>query len=208
MKSRTNALGAGGAVLGGALWARYHPSACPYSQRWLLEIPRPFLSRGRLREILEPAPGERILEVGPGTGFFSLAVAEWLRGGDGREPGQLDIFDLQQEMLDDTMRRAGEAGVHNIEPAQGDARSLPYADSTFDAVYLVTVLGEIPDQDAALRELRRVLKPTGRMVFGETVLDPHLVTFRALRERAEGAGLRFERQLGNWFGFFARFAAA
>jgi ubiquinone/menaquinone biosynthesis C-methylase UbiE len=201
-------MGAGGAVLGGALWARHHPSACPYSQRWLLEVPRPYLGRSRLREILQPVPGERILEVGPGTGVFALAVAESLQGTDGRSAGSLSIFDLQQEMLDDTMRRAAERGLDNIEPTQGDATRLPYDDGTFDGVYLITVLGELPDQDAALRELRRVLKPSGRIVFGETVLDPHLVTMGALGERAERAGLRFERQLGNWFGFFARFAAA
>ena len=208
MRARNIALAGGAAVLGGGLWARYHPSACPYSQRWLLEVPRPYLSRSRLREILEPVPGERILEIGPGTGYFSLPVAKWLQGGESRAAGSLAIFDLQQEMLDDTMRRAAERGIDNLEPTQGDATSLPYEDGTFDAVYLVTVLGEVPDQAAALRELRRVLKPTGRVVFGETVLDPHLVTLGALRERAEAAGLRFERRLGNWFGFYARFAAA
>ena len=208
MRARTIALGTGGAVLGGALWARLHPSACPYSQRWMLEIPRPYLGRRPLREILEPVPGERILEVGPGTGYFAVPVATWLQGGEGRAPGRLDVFDIQQEMLDHTMRRATEQGLENVEATQGDATRLPFQDGTFDGVYLVTVLGEIPDQDAALRELRRVLKPTGRVVFGETVLDPHLVTMGSLRERAERAGLRFETQLGNGFGFFARFAAA
>jgi ubiquinone/menaquinone biosynthesis C-methylase UbiE len=208
VRARAIAVGAGGAVLGGALWARFHPSACPYSQRWMLEVPRPYLGRRRLREILEPVPGERILEVGPGTGFFAVPVATWLRGGEGRDPGSLAVFDIQPEMLDHTMRRASEQGLDNVEAIQGDATRLPYDDGTFDAVYLVTVLGEIPDQDAALRELHRVLKPTGRVVFGETVLDPHLVTMGALRERAERAGLRFERRLGNWFGFFTRFAAA
>jgi ubiquinone/menaquinone biosynthesis C-methylase UbiE len=69
--------------------------------------------------------------------------------------------DLQQEMLDHTMRRAAEAGVRTIEPRRGDARELPYADATFDAAYLVAVLGE-----AALRELARILRPGGRLVVG------------------------------------------
>jgi SAM-dependent methyltransferase len=154
MRVRRIALGAGAAVLAGSLWARYHPSACPYSQRWLLEIPRPWLSRSRLREVLEPVPGERILEVGPGTGFFALPVAKWIQGGDGRGAGTLEVFDLQQEMLDDTMRRATERGLQNIEPRQGDATSLPYEDGAFDAVYLVTVLGQIPDQDGGLSTRR------------------------------------------------------
>ena len=70
--------------------------------------------------------------------------------------------------------------------------------------WYVTVLGEIPDQSAALAELRRVLRPAGRLVVGELFGDPHMVTLGALRERAEGAGLRFERRVGTWMGYFAR----
>jgi ubiquinone/menaquinone biosynthesis C-methylase UbiE len=195
-------VGGAAAVLGAALYWRRNPSACPYNQRFWIEAPHPFITRARLREILEPVPGERVLEVGPGTGYYSLPVADWL----GPE-GSLDVFDLQQEMLDHTMRRAGERGLANITPTQGDARQLPYDDAAFDAAYLVTVLGEIPDQAAALAELRRTLKPTGRLVVGELFGDPHMVTERALRERAEAAGLRFERRVGGKLGFFARFGA-
>jgi ubiquinone/menaquinone biosynthesis C-methylase UbiE len=202
MRARTVVLGGATAVLGVALYWRRNPSACPYNQRFWVQAPHPFITRARLREILEPVPGERVLEVGPGTGYYTLAVAEWL-GPEGR----LDVFDLQQEMLDHTMRRAGERGLVNITPTQGDAQQLPYDDATFDAAYLVTVLGEIPDQAAALAELRRVLKPSGRLVVGELFGDPHMVTAGALRERAEAAGLRFERQVGGNLGYFARFVA-
>jgi ubiquinone/menaquinone biosynthesis C-methylase UbiE len=72
-------------------------------------------------------------------------------------------------------------------------------------VFLVTVLGEIPDQGAALQEIARVLKPGGRVVFGEMIADPHIVMTGALRERAGAAGLEFERRRGNPLAFFARF---
>jgi SAM-dependent methyltransferase len=191
---------AGAAVAGVALWWRKNPSACPYSQRFWVEAPHPLITRARLREILEAKPGERILEVGPGTGYYTLDVAEWL-GPDGR----LDILDLQPEMLDHTMRGAGERGLSNVTPAQSYATSLPYEDGTFDAAYLVTVLGEIPDQDAALRELARVLRPGGRLVVGELLGDPHYVRLAPLRLRASGAGLIYARRAGNALGYFARF---
>jgi len=182
-------------LVAAAVWWRKHPSPCPYNQRFWLQAPHPFITRGRLLEALDPRSGETVLEVGPGTGYYTLTVAPAV--------DRLHIFDLQPEMLDHTMRRAGEAGVVNVEPRQGDARSLPYADGVFDAAYLVTVLGEIPDQEAALRELRRVVKPGGRVVVGELFGDPHMVVEGALRRRAEAVGLRFERRVGPRFGYFA-----
>jgi SAM-dependent methyltransferase len=202
-RPRHAAAGALAALVGGALWWRRHPSACPYSQRFFVEAPHPFITRARLMEVLEPEPGERMLEVGPGTGYYTLDVAGRLG-----ENGRLDILDVQQEMLDHTMRAAARRGLSNLHPARCDAAALPYPDSSFGAAYLVTVLGEVPDQEAALRELRRVLAPTGRLVVGEVLLDPHVVTFARLQERAAAAGLRLERRSGGRLGYFARFGPA
>jgi ubiquinone/menaquinone biosynthesis C-methylase UbiE len=188
------------ALAGAALWWRTHPSACPYSQRFWVEAPHPLITRSRLLEVLEPGVGERLLEVGPGTGYYTLAVAERL-GSD----GDLAIFDLQREMLDHTLRRAGEHGISNLHPTQGDARSLPFEQDRFDGAFLVTTLGEIPDQDAALRELSRVIRPGGRLVVGELFGDPHWVRLGSLKLRAQRAGLRFERRVGSPLGYFARF---
>jgi ubiquinone/menaquinone biosynthesis C-methylase UbiE len=199
---RRLALLAGAAVLGAAVRWRRNPSACPYSQRFWVEAPHPFITRERLREILEPMAGERLLEVGPGTGYYTLPVADWLS-----PDGRLDVLDVQQEMLDHTLRRAGEHGIGNITPVLADARELPYPDDSFDGAYLVTVLGEIPDQDAALRELRRVVRPEGRIVVGELFGDPHMVTHSALAKRAEAAGLRVDRKLGGALWHFTRLQA-
>jgi ubiquinone/menaquinone biosynthesis C-methylase UbiE len=187
-----------GAVVAIALWWRRHPSACPYSQRFWVQAPHPLVTRKRLREALGPQADERLLEVGPGTGYYALPVAEWLGPG-----GRLEVFDLQQAMLDHTVGRAREAGVDTIVPTQGDARALPYGDDAVDGAYLVTVLGEIPDQEAALRELARVVRPGGRVVVGEVIGDPHWVAPGALRRRAEAVGLRFERRIGSPLGYFA-----
>ena len=191
---------AGAGLAAGLWWWRKNPSACPYSQRIFVEMPHPLITRARLKEVLEPQPGERVLELGVGTGYYTVELARWLA-----PDGRLDLFDLQQEMLDHTMRAVQKAGVETpVVPTQGDATAMPYPDATFDAVVLTTVLGEIPDQEAALREIARVLRPGGRLIVGELFGDPHFVTPGSLRSRGEAAGLRFDERLGPPFGYFAR----
>lgn len=185
------------AVLAAALWWRKNPSACPYGQRFWVEAPHPLITRERLFEALAPLQGESLLEVGPGTGYYSLDAAEWV-GPD----GTLAAFDLQQQMLDHTMARAAERGIGNIRPTQGDARTLPYGPSSFHGAFLVTTLGEIPDQAAAIRELARVVRPGGRIVVGELMGDPHWVSPKSIQALAESANLKVERRLGPWFGSF------
>jgi len=120
----------------------------------------------------------------------------------------IGLTDSVSQPVARAVRLVRESGLANVTATEGDATRLPYEDASFDAAYLVTVLGEIPDQEAALGELRRVLKPEGRLVVGEVALDPHVVFPGRLRERAEAAGLRFERQVGGSLGYFARFAPA
>ena len=156
MRPRTLLDAGAAAALGAALWWRKNPSACPYGQRFWVEAPHPIVTRERLFYVMRPEAGERVLEIGPGTGYYTLDIAEWV-GPEGR----VEIFDLQQEFLDHTMRRAAERGLENVVPTQGDATDLPYEEGSMDAVVLNAVLGEIPDPVAALREIRRVLKPDG-----------------------------------------------
>jgi SAM-dependent methyltransferase len=201
MSARRFLLLAFAAVLGAALWWRRNPSACPYGQRFWVEAPHPLITRDRLREVLRPQAGEKVLEIGPGTGYYSLDIARWL------EPdGVLELFDIQREFLDHTMNRVSEAGLTNVVATQGDATSLPHADDALDAVVLTCVLGEIPDQDAAMSEIARVLKPGGRLIVGELFGDPHYTSPGALERRGAAAGLRVEERNGPAIGYFARLA--
>jgi len=136
-----------------------------------------------------------LLEIGVGSGRYALPVAARLG-----KRGRLDVLDLQEEMLALTMRRARARSITNVVPARGDAAALPYPDGAFDAVYLVSTLGQVPDMTAALRELRRVLRRPGRVVIGEVCYDPHGVFFGTLRRRAAAAGLCFEARIGGWSG--------
>ena len=190
---------AAAATLAAALWWRKNPSACPYGQRFWVEAPHPIITRERLRSVLRPQPGERLLEIGVGTGYYSLDLAEWVA-----PEGTLELFDLQQEFLDHVMRAAGERRLTNLVPTKGDATRLPFEDASIDAVVLTAVLGEIPDSAAALREIRRVLKPHGRLVVGELFGDPHFTTRASLERMGSEADLSLAERSGNWFGYFAR----
>lgn len=183
-----------------ALWWRKHPSPCPYSQRFWVELPRPVVTRSRLRAVLDPGADERILEGGRERVLRRACRAP------SRPDGTLHALDIQRAMLENTRTRAQKQGVQNIEVVNADAQTLPYSDASFDAAYLILVLGEVPDQDRALRELNRVLKPGGRLVVGERFPDPHFVAFGTLRHRAERQGFQFADRNGHSFGYFARFS--
>lgn len=199
MRARHLLGAAAAATLTAAVWWRKNPSACPYGQRFWVEAPHPFITRERLREVLRPQPGERLLELGVGTGYYSCELAEWVA-----PDGTLELFDLQQKFLDHTMRVAAERGLTNLVPTQGDATQLPYEDASIDAVILTAVLGEIPDRAAALREIRRVLKPNGRLVVGELFGDPHFTSHAGLQRLGAEAGLELAETSGPPFGYFAR----
>jgi SAM-dependent methyltransferase len=181
-------------------WSVRHPGPMSHALGWVLRLPRGPHSPARLIRILEPRRGERVLEVGPGIGIHALPIARSIA-----PEGRLDAVDVQQAMLDDLAARAHDAGVANVTATCADATSLTYPDATFDAIFLVTVLGEIPDGDAALKELRRVIKPSGRLVIGEMLVDPDFIALKDLRRRVERAAFALERRLGPSWGYFARF---
>lgn len=187
-----------GAHRAARVWNRVAPMPFPYAFRWLLLLPRGAHSPDRLVAILEPQEGERILEVGPGLGLHALPVAASLNPG-----GLLAAVDVQHEMLANLRRRVARAGVANVAAIQADAHALPYPARTFDAAYLIGVLGEIHDGSAALDELRRVLKPGGRLVVGEVLVDPDYVPLRSLERTARHAGFLVERVQGPRFSYFA-----
>ena len=107
----------------------------------------------RLVELLDPRPGETILEVAAGVGDTGLAAAERL-GPDGR----LISSDFAAPMVDAARRRASELGVENVEFLVADGQDLPLADKSFDGVLCRWAFMLMPDPARALREARRVLR--------------------------------------------------
>ena len=105
---------------------------------------------------LDSKPGDRVLEVGFGGGVgLAMVLAH--------EPDVvLSGMDLSPEMLVRCRKRFGE----RVTLAQGSVESLPFPDSAFDKVFGVNVSYFWPDIERALREIRRVLSPSGLLVLG------------------------------------------
>jgi SAM-dependent methyltransferase len=191
-------VGVGAAALA-RRWSRLYPAPMPHALRFFLYLSHPGLSPGALHQVLGLVAGERMLEIGPGIGHHALPTAAALG-----PRGRLDVIDVQPEMLADLRRHAADRGLGNLIASEGDAQRLPWEDASFDAGYLITVLGEIPSSEAALRELARVVKKGGRIVVGEFFLDPDYVSPARLRELAQAAGLAIRAQRGTRFSYLAR----
>jgi ubiquinone/menaquinone biosynthesis C-methylase UbiE len=165
--------------------------------------PAAFAMLEPLRAILAPRAGERVLEVGAGSGYYTLEIAAGVRPG-----GSVDIIDAHPEQLAAAMRAAGERGLANVSPTLGDARYLPFDDGTFDGAYLVAALGDVAEGTTALAELRRVLRANGRLVVGELNGDPHRIAPAQLETCAEQAGLCIARRVDGLLGYVARLEPA
>jgi phosphatidylethanolamine/phosphatidyl-N-methylethanolamine N-methyltransferase len=104
---------------------------------------------------LDIAPGQRILEVGIGTGLNLPLYPPACR---------LTGIDLSQEMLDKAVERAQKLAMPNVTLKVMDATSLDFAENEFDKAVATYTISAVPDPVAVLREMRRVVKPGGMLV--------------------------------------------
>jgi len=110
-----------------------------------------------LVDLAAPRAGERVLDVGCGTGIVARTIAA-----HAGERGQVIGLDLNDDML--AVARTASATIRPaIEWRQGDAATLPFADGSFDIVTCQYAIQFFPDPSAALREIHRVLAPEGRL---------------------------------------------
>lgn len=134
----------------------------------------PVLHPGRMDAIQRMGikPGQRVLEVGVGTGINAALY-----------PRDCSVtgIDLSSPMLEKAHDRIARKGLRNVQLMQMDAANLKFADNTFDIVYAPYVISVVPDPLAVTREMRRVCRPGGRIVILNHFLSRHAFVARIER---------------------------
>jgi ubiquinone/menaquinone biosynthesis C-methylase UbiE len=179
-------------------WTRRRQLPCPPWLTGILEVPYFNLAAGG-QLLLDRAgvrSGMRLLDAGCGPGRVTIPAAE--RVGP---KGSVTALDLQPGMLEQMVRRVNEVGLANVRPILGGLGEGYLPANTFDRALLVTVLGEIPDPVAALREIYASLKPGGVLSLTEVLPDPHYQTRATVRRLATAAGFAVQQVYGNFLAY-------
>lgn len=162
-----------------------------YAFMLLIPFRNIFLSPKKLIQRLELQENNKVLEIGPGPGYFSLPVARILK------KGKLVLLDIQQEMLDMARKRMEKRNITNVDYELCDGKSIDLESKSFDRVFMVTVIGEIDNKDIYLKEINRILKDDGILSISELAGDPDKLTQNELASLVTKYGFETSKTYGN-----------
>ena len=184
---------------------RLQPRPMPHQMASWLDHPLRLRYRhpAALLEPLGLFSGMVVADLGCGSGLFTVALAQKVG-----KVGKVHAVDLQAPLLAQTAARTQTAGVAGqVMTHCCGLHSLPLPDQSVDVALMVATVGEVPAPVLALDEVRRVLKPGGRLAISEELPDPAYVPAPVVRRWAEDAGLRFGGTSGSPFCYLSLFFA-
>lgn len=149
-----------------------------------------------LLERADVRPGMRVLDAGCGPGRLTLPMATRV-GASGR----VVALDIQPKMLEKLERRLRDGEVPNVECLLAGLGEGALPPQEFDRAFLVTVLGEVPDKAAALRDIYRSLRPGGVLSITEVLPDPHYQPIARLRALAEATDFHEAERWNGWVSY-------
>lgn len=179
--------------------SRRYTIPCPVWMSGLLDTPHAGGMSARTRttvQHLDLRAGMTVLDAGCGPGRLTIPVAEIVG-----PCGEVTAIDLQEGMLHQAQDRAHTVHLTNIRFLLMGIGEGKLEHDRFDRAVLITVLGEIPDRDAALREIFAALKPGGILLVEETIRDPHFQARSTVLRLAGAAGFIEKEFFGNYFSY-------
>ena len=168
-------------------------------------IDNPFRRRfiqqpSRIAERMQLEPGLIVVEIGPGKGSYTEAVAEKIL-----PDGKVFAIDIQEGVIERLKRRIEKKGIPNIIPKIDNAYVFSFADESIDRVFAIACLPEIPEPVKVLRECHRILKPNGLVSLSELLPDPDYPRRKTEKRWAEEAGFELIQEFGNVFAYQLNF---
>jgi ubiquinone/menaquinone biosynthesis C-methylase UbiE len=157
-------------------------------------IRRKLLSPTRVIDYLGIREGMKILEVGPGSGFFTFELAKYAG-----PSGHVYAVDIEPKMITLLEKKIKREKIENITAKAATAYEIPLPNNSADLVFMGGVLGEIPDKQKALREMQRVLKEGGFLAVMECLIDPDYPRRKTVTGWFEGAGFELAGSYGSAF---------
>ncbi len=176
---------------------RYHKFPIPGFMTRLIDNPirRKFIQKPeKVAERMNLEPGMTIIEIGPGKGSYTKAIAKSVL-----PDGKVYAIDIQESIIDRLKKRVEKENITNIIPKIDDAYNLSFEDDSVDRVLIIVCLPEIPEPIRALKDFKGVLKPNGLISLSEMLPDPDYPRRKTEKKWAEEAGFELDNEFGNWF---------
>lgn len=139
--------------------------------------------------------GMTVADLGCGTGLFTVEMARMVG-----QSGRVHAVDIQAPMLAATQQRVDAEGMHDrVHYHHAGIHDMPLEDGSVDLAVMVAVAAELPARVMAFEEVRRILKPGGRLAISEELPDPAYAPAVVVRRWAEAAGFHLLGQTGSPF---------